>query len=231
MGIFDSLERSTEAKKVCSTHAYEIYRKNIKRKNDVSYLKDLNVIDLQGCNRIKKRKNPDLVNLWAKIEMQKLIDYFNGDTINPYCLEDSSSMVPIKDLECFYYLPDSARLHSLLDIKWIKSLKINKVEFQDLFLCTFEIFDYEAECYKPYVEFLVKDDQNNYTQIGYGFDLSDDGIIELFIDHFNYHVYLTTKGVIEFPLTNEKVRLSVYDIITSEDIKKMFEDEANLEEE
>ena len=69
--------------------------------------------------------------------------------------------------------------------------------------------------------FLQKMKMVILLKYGYGYDSNDNGNVELFIDSFNYPVFLTPKGHILLPLTNKKVKLDVYDYITDVDIEKI----------
>ena len=152
--------------------------------------------------------------------MKSYIDYDLGNTVNLYYI-NCNHPTPVKKLENYDYMPDDARKMNLLDIKYIRKFVIEGLEFQNIYLATFEIMDPE-EYYRPYVLFFTKNENNEWIQIGYGYDSNDNGNVEIFIEVFNYPIFLTTKGSIEAPLSNKKEKLDVYDYITEKDIKKLF---------
>ena len=152
--------------------------------------------------------------------MKSYIDYDLGNTVNLYYI-NCNHPTPVKKLENYDYMPDDARKMNLLDIKYIRKFVIEGLEFQNIYLATFEIMDSE-EYYRPYVLFFTQNENNEWIQIGYGYDSNDNGNVEIFMSVFNYPIYLTTKGFIEAPLSNKKEKLDVYDYITEKDIKKLF---------
>ena len=50
----------------------------------------------------------------------------------------------------------------------------------------------------------------------------DKFVFKFFISSFNYPIYLNSKGYIILPLANKRIKLEVYDYITSEDIGKLI---------
>lgn len=63
----------------------------------------------------------------------------------------------------------------------------------------------------------------NLLKYGYGYDSDNNNNIELFIESFNYPIYLTPKGYIKLPLNNSLTKLSVYDYVTDTDIQKILQ--------
>ena len=57
---------------------------------------------------------------------------------------------------------------------------------------------------------------------GYGYDTNDNGNVELFLSSYNYLVYLTPKGAIHSPLSGKMTRLKVQDILTAEEVAKLY---------
>lgn len=219
MGKFDSLLKTKNTKRTYQCDYTKFYKKGrFATSVDYDYFENLYVLKLLDSNE-KKRYNEDLITLWAKLDMRSYIDYDLGNTINLY-FTNSFNRVPVNQLEDYNYMhEDSRRLH-LLDIKYIKNIKLEGTELKNLYLATYEIFDSNNE-FRPYVVLFTKDDQHNFTEIGCGYDSNDNGTIELSIQSFNYPLCLTSKGVILLPLSNKKVKLDIYDYITDEDIQKI----------
>ena len=151
--------------------------------------------------------------------MKSYIDYDLGNTINLY-FTDSAKRIPVNQLSNYNFMPEDSRKMNLLDIKYIKRLSLENMKFIDLYLATYEILDMDNN-FRPYVLLFVKDEKNNFIEIGYGYDSNNNGNIELFINAFNYPVFLTTKGYVLLPLTNKKIKLDVYDYIEDSDISKI----------
>ncbi len=126
----------------------------------------------------------------------------------------------VNELEDYNYMPENARKANLLDIKYVKHLKLEKMKFKDLYFASYEIFD-KTNTFRPYVLLFTKDVNGKLVEIGYGYDTNNNGNVELFIKSFNYPVFLTEKGLILLPLTNEKEKIDVYDYITDKDIEKL----------
>lgn len=221
MGIFDSLQRTKTRKRLYNFDLQKLYRKGrFANDTDVDYefFENLNANKLLELT--KKSKNNSLIELWGKFDMKSYIDYDLGNTVNLYYI-NCNHPTPVKKLENYDYMHDDARKMNLLDIKYIKKFVIEGLEFQNIYLATFEIMDPE-EYYRPYVLFFTKNEKNEWIQIGYGYDSNDNGNVEIFMDVFNYPIFLTTKGFIEAPLSNKREKLDVYDYITEKTIKKLF---------
>lgn len=219
MGKFDSLLKTKNTKRTYQYDYTKLYKKGrFATSVDYDYFENLYVLKLLDNNE-KKRYDEDLITLWAKLDMKSYIDYDLGNTINLY-FTNNSNRIPINQLDDYNYMHEDSRRLYLLDIKYIKNVKLEGIELKNLYLATYEIFDRNNE-FRPYVVLFTKDDQHNFTEIGYGYDSNDNGNIELSIQSFNYPLFLTPKGVIRLPLTNKKVKLDIYDYITDEDIQKM----------
>ena len=221
MGIFDSLQRTKARKRLYNFDLQELYRKGrFANDTDVDYdfFENLNANKLLELT--KKSKSNSLIELWGKLDMKSYIDYDLGNTVNLYYI-NCNHPTPVKKLENYDYMPDNARKMNLLDIKYIKRFVIEGLEFQNIYLATFEIMDPE-EYYRPYVLFFTKNENNEWIQIGYGYDSNDNGNVEIFMDVFNYPVFLNSKGYLMAPLSNKREKLDVYDYITEKSIKKLF---------
>ncbi len=224
MGIFDSLQKTKTRKRLYNFDLQEIYRKGrFANDTDVDYdfFENLNANKLLELT--KKSKNNSLIELWAKLDMKSYIDYDLGNTVNLYYI-NCNHPTPVKKLENYDYMPDDSRRMNLLDIKYIKKFAIEGLEFQNIYLATFEIMDPE-EYYRPYVLFFTKNENNEWIQIGYGYDSNDNGNVEIFMDIFNYPVFLTPKGYLMAPLSNKREKLDIYDYITEKNIKKLFKNQ------
>ena len=224
MGIFDSLQKTKTRKRLYNFDLQEIYRKGrFANDTDVDYefFENLNANKLLELT--KKSKNNSLIELWGKLDMKSYIDYDLGNTVNLYYI-NCNHPTPVKKLENYDYMPDDSRRMNLLDIKYIKKFAIEGLEFQNIYLATFEIMDPE-EYYRPYILFFTKNKNNEWIQIGYGYDSNDNGNVEIFMDVFNYPIFLTAKGFIEAPLSSKRERLDVYDYITEKNIKKLFKNQ------
>lgn len=221
MGIFDSLQKTKTRKRLYNFDLQEIYRKGrFANDTDVDYefFENLNANKLLELT--KNSKNNSLIELWGKLDMKSYIDYDLGNTVNLYYI-NCNHPTPVKKLGNYDYMPDDARKMNLLDIKYIKKFVIEGLEFQNIYLATFEIMDPE-EYYRPYVLFFTKNENNEWIQIGYGYDSNDNGNVEIFMDVFNYPIFLTTKGYLMAPLSNKREKLDIYDYITEKNIKKLF---------
>ena len=221
MGIFDSLQKTKTRKRLYNFDLQELYRKGrFANDTDVDYdfFENLNANKLLELT--KKSKNNSLIELWGKLDMKSYIDYNLGNTVNLYYI-NCNHPTPVKKLENYDYMPDDARQMNLLDIKYIKKFVIEGLEFQDIYLATFEIMDPE-EYYRPYVLIFNKNKNNEWIKIGYGYDSNDNGNVEIFMDVFNYPVFLTPKGYLMAPLSNKGKKLDVYDYLTEKDIKKLY---------
>ncbi len=219
MGKFDTLLQSKTSKRTYLYNYTKLYKKGrFATSVDYSYFENLYILELLESNK-KKKYNEDLISLWGKLDMKSYIDYDLGNTINLY-FSDGFSRIPVKELKDYNYMHEDSRKATLLDIKFIKSLSLETITLENLYLATFEIFDTNHN-FRPYVLLFTKDAKNNFVEIGYGYDSNNNGNVELSILNFNYPVFLTPKGMILLPLTNQKIKLNIYDYITDEDIQKI----------
>ena len=219
MGNFDTLLTSKTSKRTYLYDYKKIYKKGrFATSVDYNYFENLYVLELLENNQ-KKKYDEDLITLWGKLDMKSYIDYDLGNTINLY-FTDSFSCRPVKELKDYNFMHEDSRKATLLDIKFIKRLSLETIEFENLYLATFEIFDTHHN-FRPYVLLFTKNKENNFVEIGYGYDSNDNGNIELTITNFNYPVFLTTKGKLLLPLTNQKIKLDIYDYIKDTDIQKI----------
>lgn len=219
MGKFDSLLKTRKSKRKYLYDYTKLYKKGrFATSVDYHYFENLYTLELLDNNK-KKKYNEDLITLWGKLDMKSYIDYDLGNTINLYFVENFSR-IPVNQLEDYNYMPEDSRKASLLDIKYSKHLSLENIELNDLYLATFEIFDKENN-FRPYVLLFIKNDENVFLEIGQGYDSNNNGNIELSIESFNYPIFLTPKGLILLPLTNEKIKFNVYDSITDIDIQKI----------
>lgn len=220
MAQFDCLIKSKKPKRKYFFDVEELYRKNydVNNKIDYEYLESLNIQDLQRYNN--KKYSVDLVSLWAKLEMKTYIDFQLGNTVNLY-FTDSYKQIPINTLPDYDYMNYESRKLNLLDIKHIKNFKLANITLENIYLAIFEIMDKNNE-YRPYVIFYTKDIRGKFIEYCYGYDSNNNGDVELFINSFNYPVFLTNKGYIKSPLANLKTKLNIYDSIDDEDIKKIL---------
>lgn len=220
MGKFDNLLKTKTSKRKYEYNFTKLYKKGrFATTVDYTYFENLYTLELLENNQKKKKYNEDLVSLWGKLDMKSYIDYDLGNTINLY-FNNSFDRVPIKELNDYNYMHEDSRKANLLDIKYSKRLILENIEFKNLYLATYEIFDTNNE-FRPYVVLFEKDEENNFIEIGYGYDSNDNGNIELSIDSFNYPIFLTPKGTILLPLTNQKVKLNIYDYLKDTDIQKI----------
>lgn len=219
MGKFDSLSKSISSKRTYQYNYTKLYRKGrFSTSVDYGYFENLYSLELLENNK-KKKYNEDLISLWGKLDMRSYIDYDLGNTINLYFV-DSFEQIPINKLDNYNYMHEDSRKINLLDIKYIKHLTLENVQLENLYLATFEILD-TKNVFRPYVLLFTKDNNDDFSEIGYGYDSNDNGNIELSINSFNYPVFLTKNGFILLPLSNKKVKLNVYDYITDIDIQKI----------
>lgn len=151
--------------------------------------------------------------------MKSYIDYDLGNTVNLYFV-DGFEHIPVNQLNDYNYMHEDSRKLSLLDIKYIKCLSLEDVKLENLYLATYEILDRNND-FRPYISLFIKDEKENFIEIGYGYDSNNNGNIELSIQSFNYPIFLTPKGVILLPLTNKKIKLDIYDYIKDTDIQKI----------
>ena len=221
MNDFDSLLKTKTSKRIGHSNVIEIYRQARNEKKEISLgdLQLLNTNDLLRRN-IKHKIDKHILALWGMLDMKAFVDALSGNTINPYFLT-TRDLKPVKDLPEYTYLSDEARLLNLLDIKYIKSFELEGISFSEVFLVTYEIADKNNE-FRPYVIFLTLNPDNQFIEFGYGYDTNDNGNVELFLSSYNYLVYLTTKGVIHSPLSGKTTKLKIQDILTSEEVAKLY---------
>lgn len=221
MRDFDSLLKTKTSKGNSRSNVDEIYRKAKKANMSITLteLQTLNIQYLQE-NNTRKKINSTLLTLWGMLDMKSYIDAIFGNTINPYFL-NTKNLLPIKELPEYTYLSDEARLLNLLDIKYIKEFELEGVSFSEVFLVTYEIADKDGY-FRPYVTFLTLNQDNQFIEFGYGYDTNDNGDVELFLSAYNYLVYLTPKGTLHSPLSGKMTKLKIQDILTSEEISKLY---------
>lgn len=220
MGKFDSILKTHSSKRTYEYDYTKLYKKGrFATTVDYSYFENLYTLELLDANQ-KKKYNEDLISLWGQLDMRSYIDYDLGNTINLYFV-DGFNRIPVKQLNDYNFMPEDSRKMSLLDIKYIKRLSLENIQFENLYLATYEILDTNND-FRPYVLLFKKDDiTNNFIEIGYGYDSNDNENVELFIQSFNYPVFLTPKGYILLPLTNKRIKLDVYDYLEDTDIQKI----------
>lgn len=219
MGKFDSLLKTHSAKRKYQYNYTKLYKKGrFATSVDYNYFEALYTQELLEANK-KKKYNQDLISLWGKLDMKSYIDYDLGNTVNLYFV-DGFKRIPVNQLSDYNFMHEDSRKMSLLDIKYIKHLSLENVKFENLYLATYEILDMNNN-FRPYILIFIKDEKNDFIEIGYGYDSNDNGNVELFINSFNYPIFLTPKGYILLPLTSKKVRLDVYDYIKDTDIQKI----------
>lgn len=211
MGIFSCLEKTDYSKKRFYSNYYQVY-KNVQLSGnvDISYYETLNAQDLLKAD-IKKKFDPELLSLWGVLEMRKFVEYENGMVTNPYISEEQN----------LNNLPEDTRIPNLLYVDYIKSISLNDIKLKDIYIAIFEIMDLD-DFYRPYVILFSKDSLGKFVQIGYGYDSNNNGLVELMVSTFNYSIYLNSKGILESPLANRKVKLDVYDYIDDKDIGKLL---------
>lgn len=221
MGKFDSLLKTKNTKRTYQYDYTKLYKKGrFATSVDYNYFENLYILKLLEENK-KKKYDEDLITLWAKLDMKSYIDYDLGNTVNLY-FNDSFNLTPVKQLDDYNYMYEDSRKMNLLDIKYIKELSFEDITLENLYLATYEIAD-TTNVFRPYVILFTKDTQNNFVEIGYGYDSNNNGNVELSIQSFNYPLFLTSKGFILLPLTNKKIKLDIYDYITDKDIQKIEE--------
>ena len=223
MNSFKNLLPSKESKKRIKQSFSAVlfekaFTKGIKPNvNDYTPFEEMCINYLLKFNNRSKKYNSDLVRLWGLLEMEKFLDSEFRKTINPYC-----SNLPIEDLDT--YLSEDAKIKTLLDIKYIKKLTINKMDFQNVYIATYEINDNNEENsrFRPYVEIYRKKYDDTFIKIGCGYDTNNNDIVELNFDNFNYAVFLTSKGIIQIPLTGKNIKIHVQDVLSQGDILKIL---------
>ncbi len=186
----------------------------VKLDNNFEYLEELSAKNLLRLNK-KFKYSEDLIKLWAMLDMRKYLECFFELTVNPYV-----ENIPAKDLDHYLSLP--AKYHTILDIKLIDKFKIQDTTFKKTYFVTYEIKDELYNVYCPYVEVFTKNEDGSFSLLGYGYDTNYNDTVELFIKNFNYAVLLSADGYIKLPLKNTKIKLHVYDILTSLKVKSLF---------
>ena len=221
MNDFRTLLKTKTSKRIGRSNVIELYRQAKKNNRSITLteLQTLNIEYLQA-NNTRKKINSTLLTLWGMLDMKSYIDAIFGNTINPYFLT-TKELLSIKALPEYTDLSDEARLLNLLDIKYIKSFELEGVSFSNVFLVTYEIADKNNE-FRPYVTFLTLNPDNQFIKFGYGYDTNDNGNVELFLSAYNYLVYLTPKGAIHSPLSGKMTKLKIQDILTSEEVSKLY---------
>lgn len=221
MRDFDSLLKTKTSKRTSRSNVIDIYRQ-ARTENANFSLEDLQLLNTNDLLRrdIKRKIDKHILALWGMLDMKSFVDALTGNTINPYFLT-TKDLKPVKDLPEYTYLSDEARLLNLLDIKYMKGFELEGISFNEVFLVTYEIADRNND-FRPYVTFLTLNKDNQFTEFGYGYDTNDNGNVELFLSSFNYLVYLTPKGAIHSPLSGKMTRLKIQDILTSEEVSKLY---------
>ena len=165
MSNFDSLLKTiTSKRKYCPDYT-KIYQKNNFLKTlDYDYFEALYIQDLFEKNK-KKKYNKDLLSLWGKLDMKSYIDYDLGNTINLYLVDDPNAKnIPINRLNNYNFMPEDTKKLNLLDIKYIKHLNLENIQFTDLYLATYEILDNDNN-FRPYVLLFIKNENNDFIEI------------------------------------------------------------------
>ena len=222
MKDFDSLLKTKTSKRNGRSNVIEIYRQARSENKEIS-LEDLQLLNTNDLLKrdIKHKIDKHILALWGILDMKSFVDALSGDTVNPYFLT-TKDLQPVKNLPEYTYLPDEARLLNLLDIKYIKSFELEGISFSDVFLVTYEIADKE-DYFRPFVTFLTLNQDNQFIEFGYGYDTNDNGNVELFLSSYNYLVYLTAKGSLHSPLSGKMTKLKIHDMLTSEEIAKLYQ--------
>ena len=221
MNDFSSLLKTKASKRIGRSNVIEIYRQARSENKEFS-LEDLQLLNTNDLLKrdFKHKIDKHILALWGMLDMKSFVDALSGNTVNPYFLT-TKDLKPVKDLPEYTYLSDEARLLNLLDIKYIKHFELEGVSFSEVFLVTYEIADKNNE-FRPYVTFLTLNPDNQFIEFGYGYDTNDNGNVELFLSSYNYLVYLTPKGAIHSPLSGKMTRLKVQDILTAEEIARLY---------
>ncbi len=186
----------------------------VKLVNNFKYLEQLCIYNLLRINKESKKYKEDLVTLWAKLDMKAFLDFTFELTVNPYL-----GNVPVNKLD--HYPINETKQFNLLDIKLIDKIKLYDIVLKKIYIATYEIMDEKYNAYRPYVE-LYQKDGDNFKKLGYGYDTHDNKLVELIIDDFNYSIYLTPEGEILLPFKNKKVKLSIYNDLTDDNIQSII---------
>ncbi len=183
--------------------------------NNRRFLTQLAMKNMEKINKETLKYNNDLVVLWAKLDMEQYFDSYYELTVNPYY-----GTLPANQLDEYVLLPE--RFISLIDIKLVGSIKIDKIKLKKVFIATFEIKDRKENAYRPFVEFYIKNDNGTFEKVAYGYDTNNNKNVELFFNNFTYPIYLSHEGYIKLPLKNSKIKLSVYDYISADKMDKLL---------
>lgn len=221
MKKFDSILKTKESKKKYYVSLSKFFKKSqgdSNQKIDYAYYENLYIQNLLELNS-KKKFDTDLIFLWGQLEMKSYIDYELCTTINPYLTNMNN--IRIKDLPDYNYFPEDTKIKNILDISYLKSISLEGLTFNNVYIVVFEIMDFDF-MYRPYVLLFSKDNSGKFVEIGFGYDTNNDGNVELFISSFNYPIYLNSKGFFILPLANKRINLEFYDYITSEDVGKLL---------
>ena len=221
MKKFDSLLKTKESKKKYYVSLSKFFKKPQNNQNiDYAFYENLYVQNLFVLNS-KKKFSTNLISLWGELEMKSYIDYELGTTVNPY-FSNMNNNIYIKDFPDYNYIPEDAKIKNILDLRYLKSVTLEGVTLNDVYIAIFEIMDMDFN-YRPYVVLFTQDASGKFIEIGYGYDTNNDGNVELFISSFNYPIFLNSKGFFILPLANKRIKLEVYDYITSEDVSKILD--------
>ena len=162
MGQFDSLLKTNSSKRKYTPNYANFYKKGrFATSVDYDYFENLYSLVLLDNN--KKKYNQDLLSLWGKLDIRSYIDYDLGNTINLY-LVDSSKRIPVNQLSDYNFMLEETRRLNLLDIKYIKHLKLQNIKFKDLYLATYEILDMNNN-FRPYVLLFTKNENDDFIEI------------------------------------------------------------------
>ena len=160
MGKFDSLLKTNSSKRKFLYDYTKIYKKGrFANSVDYDYFESVYIQELLEANK-KKKYNKDLITLWGKLDMKSYIDYDLGNTINLYYIEGTKPICA-NQLEDYNYMPEDARYMKLLDIKYIKHINLGNVEFNNIYLATYEILDKNNK-FRPYILIFNKDQNIQY---------------------------------------------------------------------
>lgn len=216
MGIFDSINASKQSKLKHIFDVTKFYKKGrFATSVDSNYFENISALHLLDLNK-KRKFNNDIIALWGKLAMKFHIDFDFGTTINPYF----SNQLPMKEVEDYNFMHEHCMKFQILDIKYTKKIVLENIVFLNIFFVTCEIMD-NNNTYRPYIEMYIKDDLDDFYKIGYGYDSNHNRNVELFIDGFNYPLFLDNKGIIHSPLKNHRYKIKVNDYLIDTDIKKI----------
>lgn len=223
MKNFNSLLKSKYPRSNDFSHLEKLYKeqKAIGSIIDYKNLETLNIKDLFQYP-LSKKFDQNLIFLWGLLEMQTFLDFVLGNTINPYLLTKKNNLLIVKDLPDYDSFEDEQKFQHLLDIKYVKQMEFEGITFNNIYIAIFEILDKNYE-YRPFVTISTKNEDGNFFRNGYGYDTNDNGNVELFIPSFNYPIFMTPQGHLINPLSGKKVKINVYDYITIDEVKKIYQ--------